>query len=184
MAAHFDFFDYYGRTVHPAESELPPFYRRLRESAVFEQLFMRTVEAFHSGQRARADAWFQAALMEVERQDGLPAMDELSWERHEVIDRLCAEIVSSPGAMYRLGVMARSLHCSADHFARVFRKRKGVAPGEFVLVTRLEAAKNLLRGSSHSITRISELLGYRDVYYFSKQFRRRVGMTPTQFRKA
>lgn len=184
MAAHFDFLNHYGREVCPAESELPLFYRRLRECSLFEQLFIRTVEAFRSGERHKADAWLQAALMEVEHQDGLPMMDAVTRERREAVDRLCSEIVRNSGAAYRLGTMAKAMHCSADHFARVFREFKGVPPGEFVLATRIEAAKNLLRGSSHSVTRIAELLGYRDVYYFSKQFRQRVGMTPTRFRKA
>ena len=113
----------------------------------------------------------------------MPTLDGTSDAQREAIARVCAEIARQPGRPYPLPSLAKELHCSADHFARLFRRFQGVTPGEYIIRCRVEAAKTMLRGSSLPVTRLAELLGYRDVYYFSKQFRQRTGQTPTQFRR-
>ncbi len=57
-----------------------------------------------------------------------------------------------------------------------------MTPGEFVIASRMEHACRLLRFSTQSIGSIAETLGYRDVYFFSKQFRARMGVPPTSYR--
>jgi AraC family transcriptional regulator of arabinose operon len=60
----------------------------------------------------------------------------------------------------------------------------GVTPGEYLIRLRMAEAKALLTGSSQSVTRIAELLGYRDIYTFSRQVKARTGRSPTAFRQA
>ena len=79
--------------------------------------------------------------------------------------------------------MARRLHCSPDHFTRTFRAATGQTPQRFVVAARIAAAKSLLRTSSLSVTAIADSLGYGDVYFFSKQFRRETGVPPTAYRR-
>jgi AraC-like DNA-binding protein len=49
---------------------------------------------------------------------------------------------------------------------------------------RLEDARNLLRFSTHPVAGIAAMLGYRHVCFFSKQFRQRFGVSPSQYRKS
>lgn len=64
---------------------------------------------------------------------------------------------------------------------------KEVSPGSTVtkLITRrrIDAAKLLLTNERHSVAEISEKVGFSDYNYFTKNFRKLVGVTPTEYRK-
>ena len=68
-------------------------------------------------------------------------------------------------------------------FARRFVKATGMSPLEYVHSLRLEEAKQLLESTSKPIDEISNAVGYEDGSFFSRLFRRKVGLTPTQYRK-
>jgi AraC-like DNA-binding protein len=69
------------------------------------------------------------------------------------------------------------------HFRRQFRAIYGVAPHQFVLQSRLEAASRHLRHSDTPIKRIAEIVGIPDVYYFSKLFKDRYHQPPGLYRR-
>lgn len=85
---------------------------------------------------------------------------------------------------YRVQGLAAELNCSRYHFTRVFKGITGVTPQEFVVKSRIEAAKGLLHSSSYTIGRIANLLGYKDIYFFSRQFKKKTGMSPSRYRGA
>lgn len=55
-------------------------------------------------------------------------------------------------------------------------------PSQIHTYFRLEEAKRLLKDTSLSIQKISEEVGYHDTAYFSKIFKKSLGMTPSRFR--
>jgi transcriptional regulator GlxA family with amidase domain len=65
---------------------------------------------------------------------------------------------------------------------RYFEKHKGITPLEFVQVMRIERAKQLLELTHESVESITPKCGYEDVSSFRKLFRKRIGMTPKQYR--
>ena len=71
---------------------------------------------------------------------------------------------------------------SVDYFSRVFTQVIGHGPQEFVITARINRAKQLLSETSLSVGEISTVLGFRDVFFFSKQFRQKTDCTPTEFR--
>jgi AraC-like DNA-binding protein len=79
--------------------------------------------------------------------------------------------------------LAAELYITPEHFSRVFRGLHGISPRAFVTRTRIEAAQSLLMNSGHSIGRVSELLGYESPFYFSRQFKAHLGVSPSEFRK-
>ena len=44
-----------------------------------------------------------------------------------------------------------------------------------------EVAKKYLREANYNITQIAEMLGYANIHYFSRQFKKTTGMTPTEY---
>ena len=70
---------------------------------------------------------------------------------------------------------------SEVYFRRLFTKAYGIPPRQYLLNLRLKKAKQLLTGSSLSVTEISEQCGFTSVYHFSRSFSHRVGMSPSAY---
>ena len=58
-----------------------------------------------------------------------------------------------------------------------------MTPLEYVHTLRLEEAKQMLESSDASIEAIANEIGYEDAGFFSRLFRRKVGLTPVQYRR-
>lgn len=72
---------------------------------------------------------------------------------------------------------------SYDHQARVFRTTYGVTPLQYVNSQRMERARNLLRDTPLPVSQVAYRLGFDDVVYFNRLFKKVVGMTPGQYRQ-
>ncbi len=81
-----------------------------------------------------------------------------------------------------LTVLAKHFKLSPSYIARMFRNELGIKPSAYIHQVKIAAAKALLLESDMSINEISEKLGYSDIYYFSKVFKRLIGSSPLQFR--
>jgi AraC-like DNA-binding protein len=81
-----------------------------------------------------------------------------------------------------LAALARSAHVSESHFSRSFAAAFGVTPHRYLLTTRLERAKALLRDTDLSVTEVCWEVGFTSLGSFSTQFRRFVGASPSAYR--
>lgn len=68
-------------------------------------------------------------------------------------------------------------------FNRRFKLATGMAPIEYVHTLRLEEAKQLLESGDEPVEAVAQEVGYEDAAFFGRLFRRKVGVTPTQYRK-
>lgn len=73
---------------------------------------------------------------------------------------------------------------SPYHFLRLFKREIGVTPYRFLMRTRVRNAIALLRDTSLPVTEIAFAVGFGDLSNFINFFRREVGCSPSQFRKA
>ena len=78
--------------------------------------------------------------------------------------------------------LATRLRCSVAHFSRLFSKTTGYSYREFLLLFRLEKAKEMLERSHLKVAEIAYGAGFQDPSYFSKAFRKQVGVSPRQYR--
>jgi len=79
--------------------------------------------------------------------------------------------------------MAAAVHLSAYHFARQFKAATGEPPHHYVLARRVARAQRLLQPDGDlSLAEIAARVGFSDQSQFSHHFKRRVGVTPRQFR--
>ncbi len=72
---------------------------------------------------------------------------------------------------------------SVDHFVRLFRQQVGQTPAQYVLERRIVTAAERLVFGDDSIDLIAEDCGFPDRFYFTRVFRRRMGLPPAAYRK-
>jgi AraC family transcriptional regulator len=79
--------------------------------------------------------------------------------------------------------MAAVARLSPYHFARQFKKATGLPPYQYVILRRVERAKQLLQAQTGlSLAEVAALAGFSDQSQFSNHFKRVLGVTPGQFR--
>jgi AraC family transcriptional regulator len=72
---------------------------------------------------------------------------------------------------------------SKFHFAKSFRDSMGMAPHQYLVKLRVEKARALLGDEALSLPQVAHRVGYADVGQFAAQFRRVIGLSPTQYRR-
>lgn len=72
---------------------------------------------------------------------------------------------------------------SEVHFRRVFKEIVSMPPIKYLNMLRIEKAKELLKNTSISVSDIVDAVGYSNVNYFCKRFKKETGLTPSQYRK-
>ena len=87
------------------------------------------------------------------------------------------------GEKIRISDMARVIGLSEGYFYEVFKHTTGTTPHEFITITKIERARELLLKSSESVIQIGMALGYDNPGYFGKVFKKLTGSSPSQFRE-
>lgn len=71
---------------------------------------------------------------------------------------------------------------SQVYLRRVFKKQQGISPAGFVIRQRLQLAQQLLlSGEQLTIGQVATMAGFRDPLYFSRVFKRQLGLSPTEY---
>ncbi len=78
--------------------------------------------------------------------------------------------------------LAAQASLSKYHFSNSYRRLTGYSPIRHYLNMKMEHACSLLDGSNMGIAEIARQVGYEDPLYFSRQFRRTVGVSPREYR--
>ncbi|HEX3075482.1 MAG TPA: AraC family transcriptional regulator [Lachnospiraceae bacterium] len=92
-------------------------------------------------------------------------------------------ILHSPEKAWTVEELAAQAHLSHAYFQVMYKKAFGVTCFTDVINTKISQAKVLLTSTDFSIKRVSQELGYKEVYHFIRQFKKHTGLTPGAFRK-
>lgn len=76
---------------------------------------------------------------------------------------------------------AQAAGISDVYFRRLFHRRYGMSPKQYVIDRRMRHAVLLLEEGHHSLQEVADLCGYEDYKYFSVEFKRNVGMPPSHY---
>lgn len=80
--------------------------------------------------------------------------------------------------------IADNLRLSKAHIIRDFTKNYGISPYNYIIEQKIALAKKMLVLHNMNITEISNQLGFEDTNYFSKFFKKKTGISPSQYRKS
>ena len=81
------------------------------------------------------------------------------------------------------GELASASGISETYLKRLFGERFGVPPKKYIIQMKINHAAELLRLGRYSITQIAEMSGFSDSGFFSRQFKKYMGISPTDFIK-
>ena len=70
-----------------------------------------------------------------------------------------------------------------NYFIRMFKEQMGVPPIQYISRVKMEKAKELLMQTEGNVGEVARQVGFQDYFHFSKQFKKLVGMSPTEYRK-
>lgn len=80
-----------------------------------------------------------------------------------------------------LSSLAVHLHLSREYTATLFKKEVGIPVSAYVNEKKLLLARDLIRDDEYSLTNIAKMLGFANYGYFSRMFKKRFGVSPSQY---
>ena len=83
----------------------------------------------------------------------------------------------------QLDDLASMTHLSRFYISHSFKKEIGMSPMEYLIDIRIKESKILLRTTNYSISQVADIVGFTTPTYFSKQFRKSTGISPTDYRE-
>lgn len=104
----------------------------------------------------------------------------LSPEMQKILERICS---ANTADNVTNAVLCAEMGISEVSLIKRFREATGQTPRQFVLSIGMEQAKLLLLQNEKSISEIARLCGYGDPLYFSRIFKKKIGISPTEFRQ-
>jgi two-component system response regulator YesN len=97
-------------------------------------------------------------------------------------ERIKAELRSAMSREITIEHLARKFLLTANYVSTLFKKQTGQTIHEYLTSLRIERAKQLLADPRLKLYQIASEVGYSDSDYFTKIFRKRVGITPRDYR--
>jgi len=100
----------------------------------------------------------------------------------QTIQRACLTIRESIDQNINIQKLAFDLNIDYSLFRKMFKVYTGISPGQYHLSLRIRQAKDLLINTDLSIKEISYRLGFESIYYFSRIFKSKTGINPTEYK--
>ena len=83
---------------------------------------------------------------------------------------------------FTINELSQMANMSSSHFHRLFKENTGLSIKRYLNTVRINRAKNMLKSGDHSITEVAYSVGFHDIYYFSKYFKKLTGVPPSECR--
>lgn len=196
---------YQGYLIKFTPEFIRPFWDKVGKN-IFDDLYRERICHFTEEAKQRVQGIFDEMLQEYEKntpyrefilQGMLFRLFTTIWEERLTVE---GEYFKSPlsepilNAIYRmekdyalplsLEQVAGEVGFSAAHFSRVFHTQLGMSFTDYLSNVRIQHVKEQLIRTDKSITEIALSCGFCHGDYLATQFKRKVGMTPTQFRRS
>lgn len=132
----------------------------------------------------QAGGWFRLILAELlKKQVTVQAREpEPSSEIRRQVEHAIRWLTLQYSQQISIEHMAQTLGYHRTHLSKVFKQHTGLSPMHFLLKIRMERAK-LLLDEPLTVEQVAASVGFADALYFSKQFKKWYGQSPTEYRQ-
>jgi AraC-like DNA-binding protein len=99
----------------------------------------------------------------------------------EIFSRVTDYLALRIAAAVSIEQICRDNLVGRSQLQKIFKERCGMGIIEYFTLLKINAAKEMIRTGHLNFTQISEQLGYSSIHYFSRQFKKSTGMTPSEY---
>lgn len=166
---------------------VPERHRRLTDPLEIEPILARYVRLrlepdYGAEQETRLILKQLMILLLRSDRKGKAAFPKGSLTMLEAIRETAHYIREHPAEWPDLSKLAARAGLSDKYYSRKFKSIVGETVQDYIIRTRLERAEYLLRYGGMHVTEVADALGYKDVFFFSRQFKRHTGRNPSELR--
>ncbi len=131
----------------------------------------------------------QILLLTLLREQACPSQVKLRTansvnSENEIIRRAQQFISTHVREKLTVPSVARHVDVSPSYLTALFRKNLQISPGEYIRRVKLQESKQMIREDNMNFTEIAAVLQYSTVHHFSRQFKDKFGITPTEYAKS
>ncbi len=127
-------------------------------------------------------------LLTLQRQASAPVSSPRSsnalHSENEIIRRAQQSISAHIREKLSVPLVAKMVDVSPSYLTALFHKNLQISPGEYIRRIKLQESKQMIREGNMNFTEIAAALHYSTVHHFSRQFKDKFGITPTEYAKS
>lgn len=165
---------------------VPNRYRQLTDTVDFEYMLSRYVRLFlvkTFAAEEEAQLVLKQLMIHLLREDKeLPVEKKASNQLTEAIHEVANYVRQNPSIAHRVEDLAARAQLSPRYFSMRFKEMIGMSVQTYIIRTRIERAQHLLMHAGMNVTEVADALGYRDIFFFSRQFKQYTGRSPSDMR--
>lgn len=151
----------------------------LPQPELFQQCLSGIISEFQNGCNSeyRILGCFYGAMAQLERWENGETYEE------EYFRKARDYIQNNYSYPIKIGDLAKYVGIDRTYLYKIFEKREGISPKQYLLLVRVNAAKNMLRTGQYSVGKIALSCGFSGSPSFCNHFKKVTGRTPSQFLK-
>ncbi|MGI6013147.1 MAG: response regulator transcription factor [Oscillospiraceae bacterium] len=104
--------------------------------------------------------------------------------KNERVRSVCIQMLFSPDENLNIQVLANQIFVNSKYLSAMMKKDIGLTAVEFVTFIKTQRAKFFLSNTEMPISEIALILGYQEINYFSRVFKKATSLSPREFRRA
>ena len=107
---------------------------------------------------------------------------EPSCEMSSIIKNIYKVVLEYMDNQVSIKLIAEQLFFNQSYLSTLYKEKTGISLVEYITMVKMERAKILFQNSEIKNYEVADKLGYKDVEYFSKVFKKYTGITPSEFK--
>jgi len=165
---------------------------------VVTELMVMVLSSSYRNKLSEKEVGYSTYLGELRRQDNVIELQNwcvrkiiyitqmVQSKRHQHVSKIVMRAVEFIDDKYNEEIslvdMSKEVSVSPQYFSKIFKEEMGLTFVEYIRKKRMDVAREMLRSKNYSVKEICYKIGYNDPNYFSRLFKKLVGVSPTDFK--
>ena len=163
------------------------FHSNSRLSSILQQMLQEQESAGSHAEEMLLSLLTQL-LIHLQRQEETPtpvsANLPMAGSENQIIQRAQQYIAAHVREKLSVPAIAKGIDVSASYLTALFQKHLQISPGEYIRRIKLQESKQMIREGNLNMTQIAAMLQYSTIHHFSRQFKEKFGITPSEYAKS